>query len=78
MGERCLALNSSGAEPSVAMRLCGRVYGHLHLRTGLKHIGRSPGGENGPEVSPLYGLKYSGTRTVVCCSDLVGGHGSMK
>jgi hypothetical protein len=51
----------------------------LHLRIGLKHIDRSPRGEveKRLEVPPLYGLKYFGTWTVVCCFDLMEGHESM-
>jgi hypothetical protein len=37
-----------------------------------------PRGENGPVVSPLYCLKYSGTRTIVCYSNLVEEHESMR
>jgi hypothetical protein len=52
----------------------------LHFQTSLKHVGRSPRweAEGRPKVSPLDDLKYYGSQIVVCCSDLMGGHGNMR
>jgi hypothetical protein len=77
MGKRCPALSSSRVEPSVATRLRGQVYGPAPLNRSQTCWSISRG-DNGLKVSPLYGLKYSKTRIVVCCSDLVGGHGSIE
>jgi hypothetical protein len=45
MSERCLALDPSGAEPSVTMRMRGRVYGPAPLNRSQTYRSISQGGE---------------------------------
>jgi hypothetical protein len=77
MGKRCPALNPSGAEPSVAMRLRGRVYGPAPPNRSQTYRSISRGGEWARGLTTLWSevLWNSNCRLLLRSG---GGHGSMK